>query len=157
MTPTITDIISRIKRDKADLGIMLYEGASMGDIVYFEKMMEVNFPDDIKTFYRFCNGFESNEDMFRLLPLDEMIENKNNGRNSYLVDPKDFHFAEYMIYCDMWTISINGQNGNEYFIYNKAETAVTLTNSFVEFLEVFLSGGVFKGLYEWKERIEASV
>ncbi|MEI9943781.1 MAG: SMI1/KNR4 family protein [Chitinophagaceae bacterium] len=157
MTPHITDIITRIQRDKIDLGITLYDKTSLSDISSFEQTMSLSLPDDIKTFYSFCNGFESAEDMFRVLPLNEIIENISNGRDTYLVDKKDLHLAEYMIYCDMWTLSISEQNNNDYYIYNKTDKVITLTHSFAEFLSVFLNDGVFKGLYNWREQIESTI
>ena len=154
MTHSITDIITRIQKDQLKLGITLYDKASLDDIARFEQLMNVSLPDDFKTFYYFSNGFESDEDMFRLLPLDDMIENKSNGRDTFLADKRDFHIAEYMIYSDLWTMSINKQASTEYSIYNMTENVITLTHSFAEFLDVFLTGGVFKGLYDWREQIE---
>ena len=58
-----------------------------------------------------------------------------------------------MIYCDMWTITINPDD-NSYSIYNKTDTTIILTNSFADFLDKFLTGGVFEGLYKWREEIE---
>ncbi len=156
MTQNIIDIIARIQKEKRELGIILYDNARLEDIIYFKRIIQVTLPTEFKSFYSFSNGFESGEDMFRLLPLDEMIENKSNGRDSYLVSKNDFHFAEYMIYCDMWTISVNKQNNNDYSIYNKNGNVITLTHSFTEFFDVFLRGGVFDGLYNWRKRIEAT-
>lgn len=149
MIPTIAAIIDRIKTNKTALGITLYNGASEHDIKTFEETMNTRLPEDIKTFYRCCNGFESEEDLFRIIPLDEIIE---RGKDSYLVNNGDFHFAEYMIYCDMWSLSVNTSD-NSYFIYNSADDIVTLTSSFAVFLNRFLDGGVFEGLYDWRTEI----
>ncbi|HEU4553655.1 MAG TPA: SMI1/KNR4 family protein [Chitinophaga sp.] len=151
MPITITDIISKIAHNKAALGIMLYGSASTYDISSFEREMGITLPDDIKTFYNFCNGFESNEDLFRIIPLAEITEERNSN---YLVRPGDFHIAEYMVYCDMWSITIAANDPNKYSIYNKTDSVVTLTNSFSEFLDKFLAGGVYNGLYEWRAQIE---
>jgi hypothetical protein len=153
MTSEITDIRSRIQRDNTNLGITLYDKASGTQIVEFEKIKGVKLPEDLKIFYGFCNGFESAEDMFRIIPLNEMLENKTDN---YTKGEKDFHIAEYMIYCDMWTISIDSVNNNKYTIYKKADRLYNLTNSFAAFLDKFLSGGVFDGLYKWEEEIENS-
>jgi len=153
MNPIITDIIETIRTSKSKLGITLYEPASLTDISSFEKIMEIKLPDDVINFYTFSNGFESEEDMFRIIPLDEIIDNIKD-RNTYTVEPKDFHIAEYMIYCDMWTMNINSVDRNNYKIYNKANNVITLTNSFADFLNTFLIGGVFEGLYPWREKIE---
>lgn len=155
MHPAITDIISRIKANKDELGITLFAPASSKEIAHFESAMHVKLPDDFVEFYSFTNGFESEENMFRIIPLDEIIDNLK-APDTYTVQPTDFHFAEYLIYSDMWTININPVEKNDYNIYNKAENVIRLTNSFAEFLDTFLNGDVFDGLYEWRKRIEAS-
>ncbi|WP_293309525.1 SMI1/KNR4 family protein [Pedobacter sp. UBA5917] len=155
MHPTITDIIARIKANSDELGITLFAPASSKEIAHFENAMHVKLPDDYVEFYSFANGFESEENIFRIIPLDEIIDNSKEV-NTYTVHPTDFHFAEYMIYCDSWAININPANKNDYSIYNKVKNVITLTNSFAEFLDTFLNGDVFDGLYEWRKRIEAS-
>ncbi|OQP67175.1 hypothetical protein A3860_02100 [Niastella vici] len=152
MSPTITDVIERIQNQRVQLGITLYPKASPEDIVAFEVIRQIKLPDDFKTFYSFCNGFESEEDLFRIIPLHEIIE---KGSCGYLEREKDFHFAEYMIYCDMWSISINDKN-KSYSIYNNNGKVAVLTNSLAEFLNIFLDGGVFDGLYKWQEEIKQS-
>lgn len=73
--------------------------------------------------------------------------------NNQTAGAKDFHIAEYLVYCDMWTIHINPENPNDYRIYT-GDPVMKLTNSFSDFLNVFLEGGVFAGLYAWKEKNE---
>jgi hypothetical protein len=150
MNPTITAIIERIKADKHELGITLYEPATLIEISDFEKTMGAKLPEDFVKLYCFSNGFESEEDMFRIIPLVEIIDNINQP-DTYTVELGDFHFAEYLIYSDMWTINVNTNDINNYNIYNKAENVIKLTNSLPEFLEIFLNGGVFNGLYKWRE------
>ena len=147
----ITDIISKIKSNNTNLGITLYDKVSFEYISHFEKTKGVYLPDDLKMFYSFSNGFETSEDMFRIIPLQEILQNKHDN---YTIGQNDFHIAEYMIYCDMWTITISPNDNNEYSIYNKANSTVILTNSFANFLDKFLTGGVFDGLYKWREEIE---
>lgn len=151
MTPKILEILSTIDNNKVELGITLYDKATDEEIANFEES-KMNLPDDFKTFYKFCNGFYSEEDMFRIIPLSEIL---SNGRDSYLENENSFHFAEYMIYCDMWTISVDPNNKEKYSIYNKTEDVVTLTSSFAEFLDKFLTGGVFEGLYDWRTQFES--
>lgn len=153
MSQSIKEIIEKLKRNYKELGITLFNPATFEIIAELENTIGIQLPDEIITFYKFCNGFESEEDMFRIIPLEEIIENIRI-RKTYITNPKDFHFAEYMLYCDMWTLNINPQNKNDYKIYNMAETDINLTNSFGDFLEVFLNKGVFEGLYEWKENIK---
>ncbi|MBO9203107.1 MULTISPECIES: SMI1/KNR4 family protein [Niastella] len=149
---TIKDIINRIKTDKTRLGITLYAPASSSDIVKFEEILHITLPDDIKTFYSFSNGFESDEDMFRIIPLEEIVDNIKD-RNSFTESNGDFHIAEYMIYCDTWTLHVDSNDSSQYKIYNKTLNTIVLTNSFSEFLNVFLNKGVFDGLYSWRENL----
>jgi hypothetical protein len=151
--PTIEHIISKIQKNKDNLKITVYPKASVEEIYSFEQTMNIKLPDDIKTFYKFCNGFESNEDLFRIIPLNEIIDNTKTDKENYLEKKGDFHIAEYMIYCDMWSLTVD-EATNEYSIYNKTTTIVTLTNNFSEFLDRFLNEGVFEGLYNWREELE---
>jgi len=104
----------------------------------------------MKALYRFCNGFESAEDLFRIIPLDEIAD------PLYEYEPNRFYFAEYMIYCDVWEIEINPSNPNEYWISNPGKAVRLLTQSLAEFLGRFLAKGVFGdgGLYTWHEEFD---
>lgn len=148
---TINDIIIRIKEHQQELGLTLYGSASDEKITYAESVLQLSLPEDIKTFYKFCNGLESDGDMFRIVPLEEMIDNEKN--KSLL--PHQFYIAEYMDYCDMWTLDIH-TSANTYSIINEAEATVTLTNSFALFLERFLDKGIFEGLCDWRTEITKS-
>ena len=151
MVPKIKDIITKIQSNQNELAITLYNAASASDITRFEKAKRIKLPEDIKQFYTFCDGFESAEDMFRIIPLNEILE---NVQDRYIVGRKDFHIAEYMIYCDMWTVTIDNQVNNNYSIYRKTDGGrLILTESFACFLDRFLLGGVFHGLYKWEEEI----
>lgn len=99
-------------------------------------------PDDFKEFYTFCNGFESYSDMFNFISLQAIIENADYGENW-------FHFSEYMIYSDMWTLK---KNANTYSIVNLGDKEIVLTSSLIDFLEHFLAGNVFEdgGLNHWQ-------
>jgi cell wall assembly regulator SMI1 len=144
----INDIILTLQQKHKDYGITLYPAASLGQIAYFEHTYKIILPDDIKTFYRFCDGFESAEDLFRIIPLDEIGSR---------METDFFYIAEYLIYCDMWGLKINPSDRNDYIIFVGTDKCreLKLTNSFTEFLERFLSGGVFEkgGLYDWHEEI----
>ena len=144
---TIGEIISLIELNKAEYGITLYPPASPSALIEFENRLKIKLPDDIAEFYRFANGFESGEDMFRIIPLDEIL------RNADRYDDNAFYIAEYMTYCDMWEIVIDPVN-SRYKIQDSSSKTV-LTNSFSDFLGHFLQGGVFEdnGLYDWKTQI----
>lgn len=145
MEQTILDIIKRIEKDYKQLEMILYKGASENEIINFEEEIGIKLPTDFRLFYKKWNGFESGEFMFRIIPLEEILENIND--NSNLLNSIDFSFAEYMIYCDTWEVSIN-KNKN-YLITNDS---TELSNSLAQFLTVFIEDGLYEGLYEWKEQ-----
>ncbi|GAB2833218.1 SMI1/KNR4 family protein [Ferruginibacter profundus] len=154
MVPHILDIITQIKTEQNRLDITLNKKATAEEIAHFETIKNIQLPDDFRIFYSFCNGFETNDFMFRIIPLYEIID---NIPDRHLIKKQDFHFAEYMIYSDMWTLSIAPDDKNSYAIYNKMNNVVTLTNYLAEFLKVFITGGVFDGLYTWRERIKRTI
>lgn len=145
---TLANVLHYIEKNAAKLFYSLNKPASDEEIAHFEKNMFA-LPNDIKQLYRFSNGFEDN-DMFRFIPLNEIIEKK---RDSWLTNETSFHFAEYLIYCDMWSIEIDSENKNNYRIYNKSEQVVYLTNSIAEYLAVFINKGLYEGLVAWQEKI----
>ena len=151
MAASIADLIERIKQNKASLGITLYEPASEAELLALERLKGVRLSAEIRAFYQFSDGFESAEDLFRIIPINEIFT--NDRLDKYVDAPHDFHIAEYLIYCDMWTVSIDPLDAESYTIYNKVNESITLTNSFTDFLEMFLSKGVFGdgGLYDWRE------
>jgi hypothetical protein len=144
-------VLDYIRKNSANIGIQLNKPATSIEIDTFENQ-KVKLPDDFKLLYQFSNGFETDHDLFRLIPLDEIIENGLD--RSYLISDTSFHFTEYMIYSEMWSVDISKDNINDYWIYNKAETVVYLTNSLAEFLCVFINKGIYDGLYGWREMKE---
>lgn len=146
---TIKEIISLIQQNKAEYGITLYPPASKSQLIEFEKQLCIKLPDDIAELYRFANGFESEEDMFRIIPLNEILDRSDK------YDANTFYIAEYMVYCDMWEVVLDPVSNATYKIQGNPNRTV-LTDSFAEFLQRFLRGGVFEieGLYEWGNQIE---
>jgi hypothetical protein len=144
---TIEEIIEFMFQYQSELGTEFYDKATDVEIELFEQS-KMHLPDDIKQFYKFCNGFYANEDMFRIIPLQEIID---NGEDDYLLNKNSFHIGEYMIYSDMWSIDINPNDRNDYTIYQNTDKTIILTKSIVEFLEKYINGGVYEGLYGWAE------
>lgn len=147
---TIADILNKLSTELASFDITLYPPANAQDLIDFETKLNCPLPDDIKAIYLFCNGFESAEDMFRIIPLQEIAERMQDFA------PNSFSFAEYMIYCDMWDIEINPSNPNDYRIYNDGMAYRLLTKSLAEFIDRFLAKGVFEdgGLYTWHDEAD---
>lgn len=146
---TLLEVLNYIKDNSVNIGIQLNKPATDDEIEIFGKQ-KVKLPEDFKLLYKCCNGFETDHDLFRLIPLDEIIENSLD--KSYLTNENSFHFTEYMIYSDMWSVDINHDNIDDYKIYNKTGNVVYLTNSLAEFLCVFINKGIYDGLYEWRKK-----
>lgn len=134
----INDPIAQLKFYKGPFQLKLNPGASETLIKMVEHAYGTSLPDDFKTLYRFSNGFEIDEDILNMIPLEEMIRNKERNKPIWI--------AEYMIYCDMWELNIHPDNSNDYSIsYNDWTAGKTiLTNSLTEFLGRMLKGGVFE-------------
>ncbi|WP_183577145.1 SMI1/KNR4 family protein [Mucilaginibacter sp. X5P1] len=142
---TIQDIIEIIKENKTQLGITLYEPAYYSEIEDFERELNIKLPDDIKEFYRFCNGFETNQYIFRIIPLKEIIQYADE------LSKGEFYIAEYLIYSDHWKVMIMSDD-NRYKII-EGSSANIITDSFAEFLDRFLKSGL-DGLCNWNEQID---
>ncbi|WP_170113672.1 SMI1/KNR4 family protein [Mucilaginibacter yixingensis] len=142
----ITDAIDLLKSYKGPDRLTFRPPASEELIAGFEQSFGVALPGDFKTFYRFANGFEGEEDMFNMISLEEIHVDKsdNNG----------FPIAEYMIYSDSWELQVNPLNENGYVI---SYSGLELTHSLGEFIGRFLKGGVLGGygLYFWHDEMRA--
>lgn len=153
----INQIIAQIKAGPND--ITIWPGVPGSTLNWFEWQMRVVMPEDFKVFYRFCNGFESEEDAFRIITLDEIVDNKFKQRRTGL-DNKSFYFAEYMQYSDMWSIEVGTAQAEKYAIFcpTRNNEQIILTYSFTEFLNCFLANGVFgdNGLYDWGDAVAGS-
>ena len=148
----ITDVLHTLSTNLSTYDITLYSPARADLFNKFKNSFGFDLPEDLKTMYRFCNGFESGEDLFRLIPLEENLEMRQAPRKN------SFYIAEYMVYSDMWEVNVNPLEPNEYTISNTADTFRLLTHSIADFLARFLAGGVFGkgGLYDWHNEIDQS-
>ena len=147
---SIETTLSDLSTNHATYGITLYAPSTTQQINEFETTLGLTLPDTFRRFYLFCNGFESAEDMFRIIPLEEIAERKQD------YEPNSFSIAEYMIYCDMWDVHLTPPDYTNYLISNTDIKYRALTTSFAEFLERFIVGGVFGkgGLYEWHAQVD---
>ena len=152
MKPTINDVIVHLQRHYTERDILLFEGASDEDINQLEKTLRCRLPEDIKIFYRFTDGFIGRADAFRIIPIREINERR---KVAYLFQQGNFDIAEFFLYQSLWTINRDIIDEDKYTIYNHDADLVHLTDSFAEFLDVFLKGGVYNGLGEWKQQIKS--
>ena len=143
----INEIISYLKHGSVERNIHLSPGAIDTLICKVEQCYGIVFPEDIKLFYKFTNGFETDEHLFNIISLDSMIQEKEE------YGAKSPYIAEYLIYSDMWGLDVNSVDGS-YTIFNdnQHDENVVLTNSLAEFLECFLKNGLL-GLIKWGERM----
>lgn len=153
----IHQLIAIIKAGPND--ITLYDGATESLIEDFEAQMGLKLPADLKMFYQSCNGFESRNSMLRIIPLDEILDEKRLYPENELC-PNQFYLAEHLIYSDTWTIEIDSKQDKAYLIFylTKENKKLELTHSLAEFICHCLAGGVFgeQGLYKWVSELEAS-
>jgi len=149
---SIQDAINQLQAYQGPSKLILHPGAGEDLLTAVESTYGVTLPDDFKALYRFSNGFETDEDIFNMIPLAEIKSNKEEDKANPL------YIAEYMIYADMWWLEINPDNDNDYKIMVESNgNQLVLTDSLAEFIDRFLKGGVFEhgGLYTWHKEIEA--
>lgn len=132
------------------LGISLRPPATVEDIAKLEIAVDQKLPQEIKDYYSYCNGFDSNDWLFNLLSIEQILYYKSE------LEISEFYFAEYMIYSDNWNIKLESENSFSINNSNHGTGAqVVLTDSIYEFLERYLnSDGVLSaeiGLYKWYE------
>ena len=139
-------IIQRLKNDGHRFGIVLNPPSSESELIRFKDELQIELHSDIAEFYKKCNGFESDDYLFRVIPLKEIIENKSEFERG------TFNFAEYLIYSDTWDLKIDSNN-KIYKIVNcnhKTDEPIRTWDSLHSFLDNYLDGtGLFgeQGLY----------
>ena len=124
-----------------ELGITFNDPCTDKDLADLEQKLSYPLPPDLIEFYKFCNGFDSYDYMFRVIPVSEAID--------YRIELKDntFHFAEYMIYSDQWLIQLGEQGGYEILNDDHNTQGITVqTTSVLRFLEIYLTEGLFSTL-----------
>ena len=142
-----TAIASLIDKPK-ELGIILKPPATENELALLQNAFQRDLPNDIKHFYSHCNGIDTLDSLFRILSINDILENRDQLKTH------SFPFAEYMIFSDVWTLSLT--NDNSYTIANSnhgKDEHVVLTTSLCEFLERYVKGGLFEKdrLYDWYE------
>ncbi|GAB2802991.1 hypothetical protein GCM10027275_56430 [Rhabdobacter roseus] len=148
----IRQLFEGLEEKVQELGIEFNLPATIEEIESLESVVKRQLPQELKDFYGFCNGFETDDTLFRVLPISEILTYKHELTSSW------FYLAEYMIYSDDWKVQL--LNNGSYVITNDnhgSETPITLTNSIAEFLQRYMTGGgVFgeTGLYQWLEEVK---
>jgi hypothetical protein len=130
---SIETILSDLSTNHATYGITLYAPSTTQQINKFETTLGLTLPDTFRQFYLFCNGFESAEDMFRIIPLEEIAERKQD------YEPNSFSIAEYMIYCDIWDVHLTPPDYTNYLISNTGIKYRPLLHPSLNFWNALLS------------------
>nr|WP_276903582.1 SMI1/KNR4 family protein [Pedobacter kyonggii] len=130
------------KKDEVnELDITFNAPCSDEDLADLESKLSFPLPPDLIEFYTFCNGFNTYDHLFRVIPVHEAVDYKSELANNV------FHFAEYMIYSDQWLIQL--QEGGQYEVINDdhgTQEMVVQTTSILKFLEIYLTEGLFSKL-----------
>lgn len=140
-------LIKLIQEKHHQSGIEINPPATFSDITEFENEIGFALPSDFREFYLTCNGFGCNEDIFNMIPLQNIRKYPQNFGKNW------FHFSEYMIYSEMWGLRRTSEG--EFEIFNDIHPDKVMTSSVNEFLQRFLTGNVFDngGLYEWQKEL----
>lgn len=140
-------LIKLIQEKHHQSGIEINPPATFSDITEFENEIGFALPSDFREFYLTCNGFGCNEDIFNMIPLQNIRKYPQNFGKNW------FHFSEYMIYSEMWGLRRTSEGKFE--IFNDSHPDKVMTSSVNEFLQRFLAGNVFDsgGLYEWQKKL----
>jgi hypothetical protein len=144
-----------LKELKSSPDIILYPAATQQQIQVFEEITGLELPLDLKALYSYSNGFEGIKDLFRIIPLEEILDWPSRSQLTF----NQFNFAEFLIYADVWYIEINASCDAPYTIFyltpEEKEEKVPLTNSLTEFISCFLMGGMYdkKGVYDWMKSV----
>jgi len=129
------------KHEVKKLGITLNDPCSDEDLADLESKLSYPLPPDLIEFYTFCNGFNTDDHLFRVIPVHEAIDYKSELANNV------FHFAEYMTYSDQWLIQL--YDGGQYEVINNdhgTQEMATQNVSILEFLKIYLTAGLFSKL-----------
>lgn len=143
----INQIVNLIQLKHQSYGIEIYPPVKLSDIADFESQIGFLLPTDFREFYLTCNGFGCIDDIFNMIPLQDIRRHTEDFGENW------FYFSEYMIYSDMWGLRFTSTG--QYEIFNGSYPEKTMTSSLSEFLQRFLKGNVFEpgGLYDWQEEL----
>jgi hypothetical protein len=123
------------------LGITFNDPCNDKDLTDLEQKLSYPLPPDLIEFYTFCNGFDTDDHLFRVVPISEAVDYRHELKDN------TFHFAEYMIYSDQWLIQLH--EGDQYEVINDDHGIQEMTvqsTSILKFLEIYLTEGLFSKL-----------
>lgn len=151
--PTLDTVIEQLQANQQRLGIELNPPATEAKIRRLEQALGRVLPRDIAAFYRYCNGFETDDALFKLNSLDWILE-----FSSRMMELR-FELADYMISSDVWEVVLDPTGPDAYRIVNAnhgSDAEVTLTTSLWHFISRYLDGEDHTDLYTWYEEAKAA-
>ncbi|PWV49058.1 SMI1/KNR4 family protein [Chitinophaga sp. S165] len=151
----IEDIMERMRRGDVKESFELLPPVSDDVIEQVERKLGAALPDDFRKFYSFCNGTTRNVDAFRIITLEEITRKDDDpdAPEERWKGPWEFPFADFALFYEVWVVSIDKNNRNNYIIYHPdGGDRLYYTSSLAEFLERHLNEG-YVGIFEWAEEI----
>ncbi len=147
ITMNMKNLVDLIVDKHRDNGVDVNLPATVAEIADFEIQIGFSLPADFKEFYLTCNGFGCDEDIFNMVPLQDIRRYPQDYGDNW------FYFSEYMIYSDMW--GLRRTTMGQFETFNGSYPDKTMTSYLSEFLQKFLIGNVFEtgGLYEWHDEL----
>lgn len=118
---------------------------TLEEIDLVERQRELKLPNDFKEFYSRVNGMgdfypnEIDEEGFLFYPVEAIVSVNTEFETSNLINKhKIFLFAEYM--HKSWWYGFELKEGNEYIIgiISDNSSFKPITNSLVEFIELYI-------------------
>ena len=95
-------VIQKIQEKHEEFGIVLNSPVTATAIEEFERVYGLTIPEDILSFYSYCNGFEAQDDFLNILSLEDITHQERTYQTG--IFGRQFVFAEYMIYSDSWAV-----------------------------------------------------
>ncbi len=149
----IEDFLERLQRAESRNAFKLLPSVYDDVVEQVESKLGSAIPDDFRKFYSFCNGTTESVDEFRIITLEEFIKYDEEPERRWKA-PWEFPFGEYAFFSNVWAVSIDKNNRNNYTIYTPyKDDRLYYTNSLAEFLERYLDEGIYDGIYKWGDEI----
>ncbi|MCR5888610.1 SMI1/KNR4 family protein [Hymenobacter sp. J193] len=156
---SLPHLLQQIRDARERLDVCFHD-ESQHHMAKVEAKLGRQLPEEIRAFYLQCPGFWTNDCLFRVLSMSDILTEieRPAAPNTNL----HFPIADYMIFSDVWEVVLDEENPARYVIVNSnhhTEESVVLTDSLYEFVNKFLEGGIFggeegEGLYGWRERLK---
>lgn len=83
---TIQEAINQLQAYQGPYELTLHPGAGEDLLTAVESAYGITLPDDFKALYRFSDGFETDEDIFNMIPLTEIRNNKDRDSPLYIAE-----------------------------------------------------------------------